>query len=102
RYALRGALAAILGKDYGMDPGAWRDALAGKKPEPLAVAANVPKPPEFFGIPTPSDRVAVVLDLSHSMGWNGRLERARDGIAAYLASLDDSAEFNVYTCESVT
>jgi HEAT repeat protein len=102
KLALRGALTSIVGKDYGMDPAAWRDALSGKKPEPPVVLATAPKPPEFFGVPVASDRVAVVLDLSHRMGWNGRLVRAKEGICAYLSALDDSVEFNVYTCASVT
>jgi hypothetical protein len=85
-----------------MDPAAWRDALSGKKPEPPVVVASAAKSPEFFGIAVASDRVAVVLDLSHKMGWNGRLQRAKEGISAYLASIDDSVVFNAYTCSSVT
>jgi len=102
KIALRGALASIVGKDYGLDPSAWRDALAGKSPTPLAMAANAAKPPAFFEIPVATDRVAVVLDRSHRMGWNGRMQRAKDGIASYLASLDASAAFNVYTYANVT
>jgi HEAT repeat protein len=102
KVALRAALASIVGKDYGMDPAAWRDVLSGKKPEPPVVAGGGTKMPEFFGIPVASDRVAVVLDLSHRMGWQGRLPRAKDGISAYLASIDDSVVFNVYTCSNVT
>ncbi len=102
KLALRGALASIAGKDYGMNPAAWRDALSGKKPEPPVVVGADPKTPEFFGVSAATDRVAVVLDLSHRMGWNGRLARAKEGISAYLAALDDSAVFNVYTCASVT
>jgi hypothetical protein len=102
RIALRAALASIVGADHGLDPSAWRDALAGKKPAAVSAAAAAQKGPEFFEIPAATDRVAVVLDRSHRMGWNGRMDRAKNGIASYLAAIDGSVAFNVYTCANVT
>jgi len=102
RIALRGALTAIVGRDCGSDPAAWRDALAGKATAPLGAPAAAAKPPCFFGIPETSDRVAIVLDLSHRMGWNDRLDRARTGISSYLAALDGGAAFGLFTCSSIT
>ena len=99
---LRAALAAIVGKDYGLDAAAWRSVLDGKKPEPPVVAAGDPKMPQFFGIPVASDRVVVVLDLGKRMSWQGRLARAQDGITQYLDSLGDTASFNVWSCAKFT
>jgi hypothetical protein len=102
RSAARAALAAIRGKDYGLDAAAWRTVLDGKKPEPPVVAADQPKMPQFFGMPVASDRVVVVLDVGKRMSWQGRLSRAQDGIVEYLDSLGDSASFNVWTCAKLT
>lgn len=102
RTALRAALAAIVGKDYGLDPAPWRDALAGKKPEPPVMPAGAPKPPDFFGIPVASDRVVVVLDLAHHMDWKDRLTRAKGGVSSYLGAFGDAAEFDVFGCSKTT
>ncbi|MCG3133042.1 MAG: hypothetical protein HMLKMBBP_00133 [Planctomycetes bacterium] len=80
--AIRAALREITGKDFGTDPEAWR---AEKASASLAVT------PSFFGMPVASDRVAVVLDLSRSMDWNGRLETARHGAATYVRMLPPTA-----------
>lgn len=98
RWVLRESLAAILGKDVGLDAAAWRAVVDGKKPEPAAVPAGEPKLPQFFGIPVASDRVVVLLDLGRRMSWMNRLTRAQDGIVQYLESLDDTIGFNVYGC----
>jgi HEAT repeat protein len=97
--ALRAALVATLGKDFGLDGTAWRAAIDGKQPAPAAVPADAPKHPEFFGIPVASDRVVVILDKSHSMAWNGRLVRCQEEIERYLSSIDDKAEFAVIACD---
>ncbi len=102
KYVLRESLAAIFGKDVGLDAAAWRSVIEGKKPEPAVVPADQPKLPVFFGIPVASDRVAVVLDLGRRMSWMGRLPRAQQGIAEYLEALDDTIGFNVYTCAKTT
>jgi HEAT repeat protein len=99
RVAARSALVSILGRDHGLDAAAWRAALAGKKPAPPVVPADSPALPSFFGIPVASDRVAVLLDRSHSMAWMGRLARAQEGIVAYLQSLDDATSFAVFACD---
>ena len=99
KWALRAALVEILGKDHGLDPAAWRAAVDGKQPAPPVVAAEEPKPPEFFGIPVRSDRVVLVLDKSHSMDWNGRLARCQEEIQRYLGALDDKALFGVAACD---
>ena len=97
--ALRAALVAILGKDFGLDGAAWRAAIDGKQPAPAAVPADEPKHPQFFGIPVVSDRVVVILDKSHSMAWNGRLVRCQEEIERYLGALGDKAEFAVVACD---
>jgi HEAT repeat protein len=98
----RAALAAIHGKDFGLDAAPWRAFMEGKKPEPPVVAAGEPKMPSFFGIPVASDRAVVVLDLGRRMSWMGRLPRAQDGIVAWLDALEDDASFNVWTCAKLT
>jgi HEAT repeat protein len=97
--ALRAALVEILGKDYGLDGAAWRNAIEAKGPAPAVVPAAEPKHPEFFGIPVASDRVVVLLDKSHSMAWNERLSRCQQEIERYLSSLDDKAAFAVVACD---
>lgn len=97
RNEVRLALANIAGKDLGLDPAAWKAWLAAKKEGAADPGKAVPvKLPKFFGTDVPSDRVIVLLDLSGSMDWKGRITKATDGLAQYLESLPDSAEFSVY------
>jgi hypothetical protein len=102
RCTVRAALAAIVGKDFGLSAAAWRDFVDGKKPEPPVVAADDPKMPKFFGIPVASDHVVVLLDTSRRMSWQGRLARAQDGVVQFVDSLNDAANFNVWTCAKFT
>ena len=98
RAAIRDALVAITGKDFGFDASAWRAHLDGKTP-----ATTVPAPlPEFFGIPVASDRVLVLLDISGSMDWSGRLPRMRDGAKAFVDRLQDTSMFDLWTVCRVT
>jgi HEAT repeat protein len=102
QFTVRAALAALLGKDVGMDAAAWKAVISGKKPEPPTVAADQPALPKFFGIPVASDRIAIVLALPASMQWLGRLARAQEGICEFLTALPDDASFDVYTCARTT
>jgi hypothetical protein len=102
KYVLRASLAALLGKDVGLNAAAWRDVIEGKKPEPAVVPADQPKLPQFFGISVATDRVVVLLDLGRRMSWQGRLTRAQEGIARYLEALDDTVGFNVFGCTKTT
>lgn len=87
REVVRAALREITGRDAGHDADLWlKD--GGTAPSPV-------KLPQFSTIPVPSDRVALVLDLSRSMDWNARLERAKDLLRQYLAALPDDAVFGV-------
>lgn len=102
RIAIRSALVAILDRDVGLDPAAWNDLVAKKQPEPPAVPATEPQVPAFFGIPVASDRVAILMGISASSQWQGRLAREQEGIAAYVDALPDDAEFCVWTYARLT
>lgn len=84
--AVRAALRALTEKDFGHDGEAWK---AGAAAKPLPVL------PKFFGIEVASDRVVGLLDLSRSMDWKGRLDRAREGMTAFVQSLPDDTSFDL-------
>jgi hypothetical protein len=94
KWTIRGALTAIVGKDYGLDAAAWRAAIEGKPG--AVVASDQPASPQFFGIPVVSDRVAVLLDCSRRMTHHDRFASAKAGVVAFLQALDKSTSFDVY------
>jgi hypothetical protein len=88
REALRGALAALTGRECGHDADAWK----------AGGTAPAPKIPVFAGLPVPSDHVAIVVDVSRRMSWNGRLARATGVCSEYLATLPADASFGLVAC----
>lgn len=86
REAVRAALQAITGRDAGHDADAW---------EKAGGTAPPPKIPTVEGLPFASDRVALILDLSRSMAWNGRIGRAQGVLADAIHALPDDAYFGV-------
>ena len=86
REAIRTALREITGRDAGHDADAWLKA-GGTAPPPSI--------PVIAGMLVPTDRVALILDLSRSMAWNGRLEKAQALLGEFLHTLPEGAEFGV-------
>jgi len=95
REVLRQSLQALLGKDFGYDAEKWPAAAAGKPVEPTA-PADLPKQPEFFGVPVATNSVLVMLDTSRSVQWMGRLEREIAGCQEFIRELPDDSEFAVW------
>ncbi len=86
REAARAALKEITGKDCGWDADAWKTLTPGTLP---------PAGPSFFGISVASSRVVVIVDLSRSMSWSGRLDRARAEVKALVAALGEDTQFDI-------
>lgn len=86
REALRDALKAITGRDAGHDADAW---------EKDGGTAPPPKLPVLEKAPLATDRVAVILDLSRSMDWNGRLPMAQSVLGTFVRTLPDGASLGV-------
>lgn len=53
--------------------------------------------PRYHDQPIRSSRLVFVLDVSRSMGWNRRLESAKDELTRTLESLPSTTRFNVIT-----
>lgn len=86
REELRNALRAITGRDAGHDADAWEKADGKAAP---------PKVPSFAGMPVPSDRVALLLDLSRSMEWNERFAKAQSVLLDVLPTLPEDSLLGV-------
>lgn len=100
--ALATALERLTGQGFGVEVGAWRDWWKGAKDKPFVKPAT-PAPgttlagPRYYGFPVRSSKVVFVLDVSRSMGWNGRLDIARDELLQVLEHLPRSTRFNLIT-----
>ncbi len=92
REVLRQSLKTLLGKDLGYDAKKWEAAAAGKPSTP----GELPKQPEFFGVPVATNSVLVMLDTSRSVQWMGRLEREIEGCQEFITGLPDDAFFSVW------
>jgi hypothetical protein len=100
------ALARISGLALGDDAELWRAwwDQASKKPRaerekrdgPTTVAG-----PRYYGFPVRSSRVVFVLDVSRSMGWNGRLETAQTELKQVLTHLPTRTRFEIVTFSDV-
>lgn len=86
REALRESLKALTGRDAGHDADAWLKEGGTAPP---------PKLPVLERTPLATDRVAVILDLSRSMDWNGRLATAQSILGAFVRTLPDGAALGV-------
>lgn len=94
------ALARITGVEMGGDPDLWRSWWAANKDRPPAEVARREAPttvagPRYYGFAVRSSRAVFVLDVSRSMGWNGRLELARKELVQVLERLPARTQFTI-------
>ncbi len=99
--AFTSALQTISGKDIQADHELWRGWwLAVKDKKPFAKAQEKPgrktvPGPSYYGFPVRSSKVVFILDVSRSMGWNGRLDTAKRELIQTLGKLPATTRFNV-------
>jgi von Willebrand factor type A domain/HEAT repeats len=91
------ALNRITGKAFGPFPDAWRRWWDTVKDRPFVKPAQDDDPsghtvagPRYYGFPVRSSKVVFVIDVSRSMGWNERLDTAKEG-------LPETTRFNIVT-----
>ncbi|MDA1195222.1 MAG: HEAT repeat domain-containing protein [Planctomycetota bacterium] len=94
------ALQRISGKGIPDDAELWLAWWATVKDHlPFEKAAEKPGTktvgPTYHGFPVRSSRLIFVLDVSRSMGWNGRLDDAKQELVQVLDKLPPSTRFNV-------
>jgi HEAT repeat protein len=94
------ALERITGRQLGTDAERWRSWWAVRKDLPFTrdeqeAQGGTVEPLRYHGFPVRSSKVVFVLDVSRSMGWNGRLERARTALVDVLQGLPRSTRFNL-------
>jgi len=95
------ALQTISGMSIHADHELWRSwwlTVKDRKPFTKAKAKpgrkTVPGP-SYYGFPVRSSKVVFVLDVSRSMGWNGRLDTAKKELIQTLGKLPRSTRFNL-------
>ena len=96
------ALERLTGMALGDDPELWRAWWKENrdKPPPDTSRPNTPTTvsgPRYYGFGVRSSRVLFVLDVSGSMGWNGRLETARKELVQVLEHLPQKTRFGIVT-----
>jgi len=104
-YACAKALEAISGKAIGLDPQRWADWWEAVKDRPFQKVDPEREAPEgrtvpanqYYGFPIYSSRLVFVLDISRSMGWNGRLDRAKQELIRVVENLPPTTLFNIVT-----
>lgn len=102
--AVVGALRRLSGKHIAPDAELWRAWWVAVKDRPnfrdgdWEVSSSDPGP-RYHDTPIRSSRVVFVLDVSRSMGWNRRLDSAKDELIRTLESLDPSVRFNLIAFE---
>jgi len=104
-FACAAGLEEISGMAIGVDPERWSDWWEAVKDRPWKRADQHEQPPEgrtvpanrYYGFPIRSSRVVFVLDISRSMGWNGRLEHAQQELINVIEHLPCSTKFNIVT-----
>lgn len=95
------ALQRISGKAIHDDAELWQAWwLAMKDKQPFTKGREKPGTktvpgPRYHDIPVRSSRVVFVLDVSRSMGWNGRLPAAKMELLQVLDKLPSTTSFNV-------
>jgi hypothetical protein len=100
--ALACALERISGKGFGCDVEQWRGWWAVVKDLPwqrveTQAGGGTVASVRYYGFPVRSSKVVFVLDVSRSMGWNGRLETARNELLQVLEHLPRTTRFNLVT-----
>lgn len=99
--ALERALVRLTGKpDLGADPDLWRAWWAENRDRTAGPTSNPNAPttvsgPRYYGFPVRSSRVVFVVDVSRSMGWNGRLELAQKELKEVIEHLPATTRFNL-------
>jgi hypothetical protein len=96
------ALRAITGKDFGPYPEGWRDWWNAVRDRPW-VRPDTENDPggltvvggRYYGFPVRSSKVVFVLDVSRSMGWNERLDTAKDELVRVFESMPPSTRFDL-------
>ncbi len=94
------ALERITGRRLGVDAEQWRAWWMSVKDKPFerieqdGVGSSVPTV-RYHGFPVRSSKVIFVLDISRSMGWNGRLEAAQKELVSVLENLPRASRFNL-------
>jgi HEAT repeat protein len=103
---LQRALQRITGMTLGDDPDLWRawwrenhDRTRGETKHPDA--PTTVSGPRYYGFTVRSSRVAFVLDVSRSMGWNGRLDSAQKELAQAIEHLPSRTRFTLITYSDV-
>ncbi|MDJ0974567.1 MAG: HEAT repeat domain-containing protein [Planctomycetota bacterium] len=100
--AFGSALHRISGKPLGIDVDLWKSWWTVMKDQPFerveqegggGTAAGV----RYYGFPVRSSKVVFVLDVSRSMGWNERLDTAKDELKRTISKLPRSTRFNILT-----
>jgi HEAT repeat protein len=94
------ALERLTGKALGTDASAWRAWWAVRRDKPFVKEAEPPgggtvPTLRYHGFPVRSSKVVFVLDISRSMGWNGRLETAQKELTEVLEHLPRTTRFNL-------
>ena len=100
--AFERALGRLSGTSLGPDPELWRAWWAENKDRGRTRSADPSAPttvagPRWYGLRVRSSRVAFVLDVSRSMGWNERLDTAKKELAETLRHLPPTTRFDIVT-----
>lgn len=96
------ALQMLSGKAIPNDPELWATwwAAVVRSNEPFTKAKEKPGTktvpgPRYYDFPVRSSRVVFVVDVSRSMGWNGRLDFAKKELIQVLQKLPATTRFNL-------
>ena len=98
--AFERAISRITGADVGGDPDLWKSWWAANKDRPAAEVKNREAPTtvagaRYYGFGVRSDHVVFVIDVSRSMGWNGRLDAARRELIQAIEHLPAKTRFSI-------
>lgn len=94
------ALEGLSGRPLGSDPDVWASWYETVKGQPYVRPAPAPPAPtvegaRYYGFPVRTSRVVFVVDVSRSMGWNGRLDTAIAELEQVINKLPPRTHFNV-------
>jgi HEAT repeat protein len=100
--AFERALGRLTGATLGDDPEMWRAWWKVNRDKPRATAGDPSAPqtaagPRYYGLRVRSSRVVFVVDVSRSMGWNERLDTAKDELLQTIRHLAPGTRFDVVT-----
>ena len=104
--ALTRSLERVTGMTLGADPDIWRSWWEEAQKHPASERARPSAPttiegPRYYGFAVRSSRVMFVVDVSRSMGWNGRLETAQKELVQVIEHLPARTRFGVVTFSDV-